>query len=119
MAEEMKARAVSRGDTIARGPAPINYSGATGGGYSGVHNRAMAVLTNTHFIMQTGLGKPPMEIAGAAIADVRIEKWFRSSATASRTHVVLRMREGFEIGFSTPPEDAATWVRDIVNIAGR
>jgi hypothetical protein len=112
LVEELRATAAQKNESIVRGPEWVNYSGATGGGFSGVHNRALAMLTPQRLIIKTPRGNA-MDLEREAIQDVRAEKWFRTSASASRTHVVLRMKGDFEIGFSVVEGDETTWLRDI------
>lgn len=94
------------GDAIVRGPERASYRGATAT-YSKVGGLGVVALTERRLIFRKAIGAP-LEIPRAEIAGVREAKVFRRSVSGGRTHVVVQLAGGGEVGFYFA--DPAAWI---------
>ena len=93
------------GEAIVRGPERASYRGATGG-YSKAGSIGVAVLTERRLIFRKPFGAP-IEVPRGEIASVRDARVFRRSVAAGRTHTIVKLTSGAELGFYFA--DAAAW----------
>jgi hypothetical protein len=102
-----EAEVSASGERVLRGPEPGVYRG-TSGGLSQVKGNCQLVLTDRRlvFLKRTGgrVDVPVDQIAGVGEASA-----FLHSVVRGRTHVVVTMRDGSEVGFFA--RDHAAWVR--------
>ena len=104
-AASMVAEVVGRGERIERVPEPAVYRGGSGS-FSGVKGNGTLVLTDraVEFRKLTG---PTVRVAREDIVSVAQQRWYRGAATGGRTHLVIRLKDGSEVGYFV--QDVTTW----------
>src|SRR6266511_1171658 len=104
-AASMAAEVVGRGERLVRDPEPAVYGGGSGA-FTRVQGNGTLVLTDraVEFGKVTG---PTVRVAREDIASVARQRWFRRAATGGRTHLVIRLKDGDEVGFFV--QDVTAW----------
>jgi len=104
-AASMAAEVVGRGERLVRDPEPAVYGGGSGA-FTRVKGNGTLVLTDraVEFGKVTG---PTVRVAREDIASVARQRWFRGAATGGRTHLVIRLKDGDEVGFFV--QDVTAW----------
>jgi len=102
----LEAEISASGERVVRGPEQGEYRGASGG-YSQVKGNCRLVLTDRRlaFVKLTG-GR--VDVPVDQIVGVREEKAFLGSVVGGRTHVIVKTRDGSEVGFFA--KDQTAWV---------
>jgi hypothetical protein len=108
LAADLEREMALSGERFLRAPARVRYAGVTGG-----RAMALAALTGKRLVVMPFRGPVITFTRDGAIASVRSERWYRSSAQARRMNVVLQLRHGEEFAFSVPDADAPGWVNDV------
>jgi hypothetical protein len=97
------------GERIVHGPESGSYRGGSGD-HPKVKGNGVLALTDRRLVFVGLLQKdtlPKVDVPVADITAVREEKWFRRARSGGRTHLVLTLRSGDEIGFFV--RDNAAW----------
>jgi hypothetical protein len=102
----LEAEMAASGERVVRGPEQGEYRGASGS-YSQVKGNCRMLLTDRRlvFVKVTG-GR--VDVPVDAITGVREDKVFLGSVVGGRTHVVVTMRDGSEVGFFA--RDQGAWM---------
>jgi len=85
------------GELATRGPESAVYRGATAG-FPMVNGNGVAMLTDRRLIFRKLVGAG-LEVPLDRVAGVREDKWFLGSYRSGRMHLILKMRDGNEVGF--------------------
>ncbi len=114
MPEILRAELAASGEHVLRGPEAVVYRGASAAGYSRLKGNGVIALTDRRLLIRTAIGKGAA-VPLAAMAGVRGDKWFLSSYVGGRTHVIVRLRDGGEVGFfAADPDGWQETLRDII-----
>jgi hypothetical protein len=97
LAESMRQEALLSGERFVIEPESALYRGGTGG-FSFVKGNGVIALTDKRVLFRKAVGGP-IEAPLSEIADVSENKWFLRSYMNGRTHVILHLRDGRQIGF--------------------
>ena len=102
----LEAEIAASGERVVRGPEQGEYRGASGG-YSQVKGNCRLVLTDRRlaFVKVTG-GR--VDVPVDQIVAVHEAKAFLGTVVGGRAHVIVRTRDGSEVGFFA--KDHAAWV---------
>jgi hypothetical protein len=95
-ADRMREELSASGEKIILGPERATYRGSTNG--SRVRGLGTAALTDRRLVFRGAFGTP-IEIPRSSIASVRDEKVFLGGISAGKSHVVLRLHDGSDVGF--------------------
>jgi hypothetical protein len=94
------------------GPHPVidvetaTYRGATQR-FGRVKGLGLIGLTERHLVFVAAVGKKVIELDRTEVVGVREDKWFLRSYTGGQRHLILRLRDGTEVGFFV--RDLARW----------
>jgi hypothetical protein len=97
------------GERVAHGPEPGVYRGGSGA-QPKVKGNGVLALTDRRLLFIGLVQKdvrPKIDVSLGEITAVRDEAWFRRSRSGRRTHLVLTLSSGDEIGFFV--RDNAAW----------
>lgn len=109
---ELREDLAANGEPATRGPETALYRGATDR-YPMVKGNGIIALTDRRLIFQLLLGSR-IELSLDQLTGVREDKWFLRAYTG-RTHLILRMKDGAEVGFMVA--DHPAWMAALRTIA--
>jgi hypothetical protein len=110
---ELRAELERTGERVVRGPERASYCGATDH-YSGVQGLGVIALTDQRLVLRKALGKP-VDLPVGAIVGAREAARFLRSASAGRTHLVVQLDDGTEVGYYV--SDHAGWLATLRALA--
>jgi hypothetical protein len=114
MPDLLRAELAASGETVRRGPEAAVYRGSSAPGYSRVGGNGVIALTDRRLLIRTLIGKGA-NVPLAAIVGVRQNTWFLRSYRGGRKHVIVKLRDGGEVGFlADDPDGWATTLRDVI-----
>jgi hypothetical protein len=103
--QDLGDRLARSGEPVVIPPCPGVYRGGTGR-FGKVKGNAVVALTEQRLVFRKLLGDAG-EIPLGEVVAVRADKWFRRAWSGGRLHLILRLRDGTEVGFFVP--DHAAW----------
>jgi hypothetical protein len=95
------------GEQIVFGPEPATYAGATDT-YSRVRGTGILTLTQKRLVFHKTVGKP-IEVQRSDITAVRESKVFLKNVRSKTSHLVVKVRGGAELGFTS--RDLDGWLK--------
>jgi len=114
---EGEVRAMVSGDEkIVLEPTSGVYRGATER-YGQVKGNAVIALTDRRLICKKIVGAL-VEVPLAEVVEVREEKWFLRSYN-SLQHIVVKLRDGVEVGFQVRDADRPRWIEALKSRVAR
>jgi hypothetical protein len=99
IAEEMRQAIAGSGERLVRGPEQALYRGASGRFPRAKGNMVIA-MTDRRLVCRRLVGAE-FAVPLDEIAEVREARWFLR-ASQGRMHVVMKLKDGVEVGFMTP-----------------
>ena len=109
---ELREELAAAGERVTRGPEAAVYRGATDR-YPQVKGNGIIALTDRRLIFRPLMGRH-LELSLDQLTGVREEKWFLRSYNG-RMHLILRMKDGAEVGFMVA--DHPAWMAALRAIA--
>jgi hypothetical protein len=97
---------VQAGEQFLVEPAIGTYRGATDR-YGKVKGTGVVALTDRRVLCAKAVGAL-VEVPLADVVGVREDKWFLRSYSGGRQHVIMKLRDGVEVGFQV--RDHARWM---------
>jgi len=101
------------GHRLERGPERGVYRGASAG-YGKVKGLGVIALTDRALVFRKLWGAR-IEIPRDAITGTRSDRWFLRSYAGGRTHVIVVLRDGAEVGFFV--NDCEAWLKALAPAA--
>lgn len=112
----LRAELASSGETLLRAPERGTYRGSTATGYPRAAGTGVVALTDRRLVFRPMVGRA-IDVPISQIEGIREEKWFLGSMRAGRTHLVLRLRDGGEVGFLV--RDPRAWIAALRPVGAR
>jgi len=106
LAHAMRDHAIQLGERFVIEPQSALYRGGKGY-FSKVKGNGVIALTDKRLLFRKAIGQG-MEIPLDQIAEVSESKWFMGSYRGGGMHLVLRLRDGVEVGFMV--RDHQAWM---------